>query len=82
MANLYSVGELIDKLIIENIKIFKIRERLHNETMTPSEYVQNNNKMIDINSNRSVIVKFLDEKIDEVSEGKQNVYFKDTRTYK
>lgn len=82
MANLYSVGELIDKLIIENIKIFRLRETLHKEDLSDKEYLSNNNKMIDFNNNRSTIVKFLDEKINDVAKGNQNIYFKDNRTYK
>ena len=32
-----SIGDLIDKLIIENIKLFSIRDKIHNEELTDEE---------------------------------------------
>ena len=29
-----SIGDLIDKLVIENIKIFTVREKLHNKDIS------------------------------------------------
>jgi len=81
MENMYSVGELIDKLIIENIKIFNLRDDLHTKKMDNHEFVEIDNKMMTINSNRSIIVKFLNSKIDDVVKGKPNSYFKDIKTY-
>lgn len=81
MANMYSIGELVDKLIIENIKIFRLRETLHSGKLNDDDFVVNNNKMNTINENRSVIIKFLDKKINDVIEGKPNSYFKDVKTY-
>lgn len=78
---MYSVGELIDKLIIENIKIFKLRGDLHTKKMNDQEFVETDNKMMVINSNRSTIVKFLNSKIEDVVNGKPNSYFKDIKTY-
>lgn len=81
MANMYSIGELIDKLIIENIKIFRIRETLHSKQLTDEEFVVNTNKMNTINENRGTIINFLNKKIVDVYNGKPNSYFKDVKTY-
>lgn len=78
---MYSIGELVDKLIIENIKIYKLRESLHTTDLDDKVYVATNAKMVTINSNRSTIVKFLDEKIKNVANGEPNSYFQDVKTY-
>ena len=41
-----SIGDLIDKLVIENIKIFTLREKLHSPDISDEEYIQLNDKMI------------------------------------
>lgn len=82
MANLYSIGELIDKLVIENIKIFRLREQLHTSILNEKEYTEINNKMMHLVENRSIITSFLNEKINDVSKGLPNLYLKDIRTYK
>jgi hypothetical protein len=82
MANLYSIAELIDKLIIENIKIFTSREKIHNKSISDEEYVQNENKMNVLNENRGIIIRFLDEKITNViDETEQNTHVKNVKTY-
>jgi hypothetical protein len=82
MANLYSIAELIDKLIIENIKIFTSREKIHNKSISDEEYVQNENKMNVLNENRGIIIRFLDEKITNViNETEQNTHVKNVKTY-
>jgi hypothetical protein len=82
MANLYSIAELIDKLIIENIKIFTSREKIHNKFISDEEYVQNENKMNVLNENRGIIIRFLDEKITNViNETEQNTHVKNVKTY-
>lgn len=81
MANMYSVGELIDKLIIENIKIYRLRESLHTDKLSETDYVDTDAKMMIVNANRSTIVKFLDDKIKDVANGKPNSYFQDIKTY-
>ena len=45
-----SIGDLVDKLVIENIKIFSLREKIH-EDISDEEKVQLNNKMITLNEN-------------------------------
>jgi hypothetical protein len=83
MANMYSIAELVDKLIIENIKIFRLRESLHTDKNTDEDFVLNENKMNIINQNRGTIIKFLNEKIEDVIDKQdQNSYFKDVKTYK
>jgi len=81
MANMYSIGELIDKLIIENIKIYRLRETLHDNKTTDKSYVENENKMNIINQNRGTIIRFLDSKIREVIDGEPNSHFVDVKTY-
>jgi hypothetical protein len=82
MANLYSIAELIDKLIIENIKIFTSREKIHNKSISDEEYVQNENKMNVLNENRGIIIRFLDEKIiNVINETEQNTHVKNVKTY-
>ena len=83
MANMYSIAELVDKLIIENIKIFRLRESLHNEKLNDEDFVLNENKMNVINENRGVIINFLNEKIENViNKTDKNSYFSDVKTYK
>ena len=79
---LYSIGELIDKIVVENIKIFTLREKLNTTQLTDSEFVATENKMNTINENRSLYVYFLNKKIDNVFNGEeQNVLIKDVKTY-
>jgi len=78
---MYSIGELIDKLVIENIKIFKLRETLHQKDIDNKEFVDNGIKMNIINENRGVIINFLNKKIEDVANGEINSYFKDVKTY-
>ena len=44
-----SLGELLDKLVIENIKLAVIRERLNRETLDDEVRVVLNVKMQDLN---------------------------------
>jgi len=81
MANMYSIGELIDKLVIENIKIFRLRETLHKKDISDITYIENENKMNMINQNRGTIIRFLDNKIVDVINGEPNSYFVDVKTY-
>lgn len=77
-----SIGDLIDKLVIENIKIFTLREKLHSDDLTDEEYVTLTNNMMTLNENRSTISNFLDEKIDKVVLGKEkNLVLKKIKTY-
>ena len=78
---MYSIGELIDKLVIENIKIFKLRETLHQKNINDKDFVDNGIKMNIINENRGVIINFLNKKIEDVANGEVNSYFKDVKTY-
>ena len=76
-----SIGDLIDKLVIEDSKIFTIREKLH-EDISDEQKVQLNNIMNTLNGNRSIIANALDEKIANVLAGKEkNVILKKVKTY-
>ena len=79
---LLSIGDLTDKLIIENIKIWNIREELNNsDELTEEETVKLNEKMLVLNSNRNVLCETLDEKVEKVTEGtEQNCPLKTIRT--
>jgi len=77
-----SIGDLVDKLVIENIKIFTLREKMHAEKLTDEEYVKLNDKMIALNENRGIICNYLDEKVSNVISGKEkNVVLKKIKTY-
>ena len=79
---MYSIGDIIDKLVIENIKIFSIREKLHSENLSDEEYVQLNNKMMILNENRGTISSLLDEKVENVVSHKEpNRILKTIKTY-
>jgi thermostable 8-oxoguanine DNA glycosylase len=82
MKNLYSIGELIDKLIIENIKIFNTREKLHKNDTSDKDYVEAENKMNILNENRGTVISFLDRKINDVQNGADiNIHLKNVKTY-
>ena len=77
-----SIGDLIDKLVIENIKIFTLREKLHSIDINDEEYVNLTNKMIILNENRGTIADYLDTKINSVVDGKEkNLILKKIKTY-
>ena len=77
-----SIGDLIDKLVIENIKIFTLREKIHGKKVTDEEYVTLNDKMMVLNENRGIISDYLDEKVDRVvSKKEKNVILKKIKTY-
>lgn len=77
-----SIGDLIDKLVIENIKIFTLREKLHSDGITDEEYVTLTNNMMILNENRGIISNYLDEKIDRVVNDKEkNMVLKKIKTY-
>ena len=80
---MYSIGDLVDKLVIENIKIFNIRQKLREKDLNDEEYVELNNKMIALNENRSVLADLLDTKVERVVTGEEkNVLVKNVKTYK
>ena len=77
-----SIGDLIDKLVIENMKIFTLREKLQSEKLSDEEYTELNDKMMILNENRGIISNYLDEKVKNVLEGKEkNVILKKIKTY-
>tara|TARA_Y100000310_G_C20570328_1_gene757670 strand:- start:377 stop:631 length:255 start_codon:yes stop_codon:yes gene_type:complete len=79
---MYSIGDLVDKLVIENIKIFNIREKIHNEDLPDEEKVNLNNTMIVLNENRGIISDYLDNKVSRVISGKEkNTILKKIKTY-
>ena len=79
---MYSIGDLIDKLVIENIKIFSLRYKLHSDDLSDEDYVNINTKMIMLNSNRSTLCNLLDNKLDNVIAKKEvNCIFKTIKTY-
>jgi hypothetical protein len=77
-----SIGDLIDKLVIENIKIFTVREKLHSEGISDEDYVNLTNNMMILNENRGIIANHLDKKIELVTSGKEeNLILKKIKTY-
>lgn len=77
-----SIGDWIDKLVIENIKIFNTREKLLTQKQSSREYSENYSLMMTMVDNRAKIMNALDEKIDAVLTGKEkNEFIKRIRTY-
>ena len=81
MSELLSFGELVDKLIIENVKIFRLRDKLHNPTLDQKERVEADVQMNIVNQNRGLIQRALDEKLLAVKRGEPNRVLKDVKTY-
>jgi hypothetical protein len=76
-----SIGDMIDKLVIENIKIFTLRDKIHDST-DEEEIVKLTEKMIVCNENRGIIANYLDDKINNVVDGREaNVVLKKIKTY-
>ena len=79
---MYSIGDLVDKLVIENLKIFTVRDLLHSEELSDKEYVELNNKMNILNQNRSILANLLDDKVEKVvSKTEKNVLLKIVKKY-
>jgi hypothetical protein len=77
-----SIADLIDKLVIENIKIFHLRENLHHNDTDDEAYVEAENKMNLLNENRGIIMDFLDDKLHSVVvDNERNSYLKNVKTY-
>lgn len=78
---MFSIGDLTDKLIIENMKIFALRDKLQTN-LSAQEYTETYNKMMLLIENRSIVCNSLDEKILNVKSGKEkNKFLKKVRTY-
>lgn len=79
---MYSIGDLVDKLSVENLKIFRVREQLHSEDLSDEKYVELNNKMNILNQNRSTLSNLLDDKVEKViSKKEKNSVLKMVKTY-
>jgi len=77
-----SIGDWVDKLIIENIKIFNIREKLLLYTKDNKEYVDKYKVIMKLIKNRAKIANALDKKINNVLSGKEkNEFIERIRTY-
>mgnify|MGYP003632518475 CR=1 FL=1 len=76
-----TLGETIDKLIIENIKLFNLREKINTENLSEKESNDAYTKMMILNENRDTISKFLDEKLEKVKNGEPNRVIKLFKTY-
>jgi len=68
---MYSIGDFVDKLVIENIKTFNTRQAFHKEGLKDDEYVNLNHKMMILNDNKTTIQKMLNEKIERVVSGEE-----------
>lgn len=76
-----SIGDMIDKLVIENIKIFTLRDKIH-ESADEEEIVKLTEKMMVCNENRGIIANYLDDKVNSVVDGiEANVVLKKIKTY-
>jgi hypothetical protein len=76
-----SIGDMIDKLVIENIKIFTLRDKIH-DSSDEEEIVKLTEKMMVCNENRGIIANYLDDKVNNVVDGREaNVVLKKIKTY-
>lgn len=80
---LLSIGEIIDKLVIENIKISNLKEKLNSKNdLSHEDRVMMHQKMMSLNKNRSILINSVDEKIDLVRQNKeQNRTLNAVKTY-
>ena len=79
---MFSLADAIDKLVIENIKIFNTREKLLTEDLSDTEYVELYDKMMRMNDNRGMICDMVDKKAKEIYYRKDpNDYIKKIKTY-
>jgi hypothetical protein len=77
-----SIGDFVDKLCIESIKIFNIREKIHDPNTPDEEKISLTETMITLNENRGIIMNYLDDKINNVvNNGEPNVVLKKIKTY-
>lgn len=77
-----SIADLIDRLVVENIKVFNFREKIHSPDITDEEYVEAENKMNIVNENRGIIVEYLNDKINKVVSGEEkNQTLRNIKTY-
>ena len=68
---MYSIGDMVDKLIIETIKTFNTREKLQSEGLIDKEYVELNNMMMIFHGNTTILCKMLNDKIEKVVKGEE-----------
>lgn len=77
-----SIGDMVDKLCIESIKIFNIREKIHDPKTSDEEKIMLTETMIALNENRGIIMNYLDEKVNNVvNNNEPNVVLKKIKTY-
>ena len=77
-----SIGDMVDKLCIESIKIFNIREKIHDSKTSDEEKITLTETMIALNENRGIIMNFLDDKVNNVvNNNEPNVVLKKIKTY-
>ena len=76
-----SIGELIDRLVIENVKIFDLRDKMGASEGDTDKW-RLYRKMMLCNENRALIADELDKKVARVVDGReQNIFIKRIRTY-
>jgi len=66
-----SIGDIVEKLVIENIKIAHLKQQLSTLSEGSAEYSVIYTKMMVLNKNRSVIIAALDEKVERVASGRE-----------
>jgi hypothetical protein len=81
---MYSIGDWVDKLVIENIKIYNFREKIltQSQQLSDKEYVDTYLIMMKLIENRAMISNALDKKVNNVVSGKEdNIFLERIRTY-
>jgi hypothetical protein len=79
---MFSLADAIDKLVIENIKIFTIRERLLTGNLSDEEYVRLFDKMTRLNENRGKLCNLVDKKAKDIyNKVDTNEFIEKIKTY-
>jgi hypothetical protein len=68
---MYSIGDMVDKLIIETVKTFNTREKLRSKELSDEEYVELNNRMMIFHDNTTKLCKMLNDKVEKVVKGEE-----------
>lgn len=80
---MHSLGDLVDKLIIENIKIYNLKDKINlMRDKNDKEYIEAYEKMMILNQNRAKLCEYVDIKFNDVVSGRDsNEFLAKVRTY-
>ncbi len=77
-----SIGDWIDKLVVENMKLFTVRDKLNTVKKNSHAYTVLYDTMMKMTDNRAKIMNALDKKVADVISGREpNIFIERIRTY-